>query len=232
MYSKILVALEGSAFSLKGGGIATTLAQGLGSENVATHIYDAGLHSKRFREMEPVLPTDYQEKGTLKEVREAHEDLIYEGFEALSKGYMEKFVAGARERGILITQVFREGRNYIKLIEVAEEKQANLIVLGAHGLGDIRDRHLGSTVLRTLRMASCDVLVARRNLNQGKVIVAIDGSSEALGALRKGVLWSRALSRPLQVVAVYDPLFHQQVDRLPPNIFRRRTSISGKLDYA
>lgn len=211
MYSKILIALDGSEFSLKGGEVAASLAQGLGSEIVAAHIYDAGLHNQRFREMEPVLPAEYQEEGTLNEVREAHGGLIYEGFEALSKGYMEQFVAAARERGISITQVFREGRNYIKLLEIARETQVNLITLGAHGLGDIRDGHLGSTALRTLRMAPCDVLIVRRNLGRGKVIVAIDGSNESLGALRKGVVWSQTLTKPLQVVAVYDPLFHQQV---------------------
>jgi nucleotide-binding universal stress UspA family protein len=41
--------------------------------------------------------------------------------------------------------------------------------------------------------------------------VGIDGSEEALSALRKAAVWSRSLEASLSMVAVYDPFFHSMV---------------------
>ena len=55
MYSTILVALDGSDHSLAGGDLAVALAQRVGSGILAAHVYDAAIHTTRFREMEPGL---------------------------------------------------------------------------------------------------------------------------------------------------------------------------------
>ena len=211
MYSKILVAFDGSKCSLIGGEIALKLTQMLGSELVATHIYDAGLHSKRFVEMEPTLPMEYQEESKLNELRETHDDLIFDGFEALSKGYMEQYLKKADEYGVMVNQVHKEGRNYIQLLKLIKEHNINLVVLGAHGLGALGDGALGSTAQRVLRFAHCDVLIARRPMNSGGIITGIDGSDDAMAAFRKAVVCSRTLGKQLTLVAAYDPHFHTTI---------------------
>jgi hypothetical protein len=60
MYSKILVALDGSRHSRAGAGIVLDLAHRIDSHVIAAHIYDARLHSRRFGQMEPILPKKYQ----------------------------------------------------------------------------------------------------------------------------------------------------------------------------
>ena len=211
MYATILIALDGSPHSLAGGDIALTLARHLGATIVGVHVYDAGLHSKRFSEMEPVLPERYSDQSVLDRVRDAHDDLIQDGFESLSRGYMDAFLPKVEASGLAVREIHREGRNYVELLRVADEIHADLIVLGATGLGALRDSFPGSTAKRVLRMAHCDVLLARRAPIVGTVTVGIDGSSEALSALNKGATWARALSRPLQMAAAYDPHFHNQV---------------------
>jgi nucleotide-binding universal stress UspA family protein len=52
MYSTILVALDGSEYSISGSEIALGLARGLSSKILACHIYDEKTHRTRFREME------------------------------------------------------------------------------------------------------------------------------------------------------------------------------------
>ncbi len=211
MYSKILVALDGSEHSLAGGEITLALAQNLGSEVIAGHIYDAQLHSTRFQEMEPALPDRYQKEDELSRLRGAHDELIFEGFEALSKGYMERYVEEARKRGVSVTQIHKEGRNYVELLRIAEERKVNLIVLGAQGLGKSAEISLGSTSGRVLRLARCDVLIARCRLTAKAVLVGIDGSEEALTALRKAAVWTRAHKKSLRLSSVFDPNFHTQV---------------------
>jgi nucleotide-binding universal stress UspA family protein len=211
MYSKILVALDGSKYSLAGGEIAISLAQKLGSEIIASHIYDAKIHSQRFRDMEPILPEKYQEESSITHLRESHKGLIFEGFEALSKGYMDEYLENAKHKGVHVTQLNREGRNYIELLNIARERSVNLVILGAHGLGEGVEGLLGSTALRVLRLAACDVLIARKRPDNRGMFVGIDGSEEAFIAMRKGVNWARTIQKSLTLVSVYDPAFHSHV---------------------
>ena len=180
MYKRILVALDGSEYSLAGGNIALTLAQKFKSSMLAVHIYDGQIHSRRLREMEPVLPAQYQEKQTLEHVRQSHNELIYDGFKALSKGYMEEFEKNALNKGVVVEQVHREGRNYIELIKIAREYEVDLVVMGAYGLGITQDNFLGSTVIRVSRIAQCDTLITRKDFSQGYIMVGVDGSNHKI----------------------------------------------------
>ena len=211
MYSTILLALDGSEFSLAGGETALTLAQRLGSRIVACHVYGAQLHNSRFMDMESGLEAKYQDENLLRELRQTHSSLIVEGLEALSRGYMDRFLEDAQKAGIQAAEVSAEGRNYSKILEAARDYKADLIVLGAHGLGNQNDGLLGSTAVRVLHHASCDVFIARKAISGGRVVVGIDGSEEALAALRKAAVWSRSLDADLSMVAVYDPFFHSAV---------------------
>jgi len=211
MYKKILVPLDGSPHSFTAGHLALAAAQDQGAEVLACHVYDVRIHSKRLTDMEPMLPAEYQKGEVLSQVRAAHKELIVEGFEALSRGYMDAFVKTARDRGISINQVHREGRNYVEILKIAEENEVDLVVLGSLGLGAGQGDSMGSTSARVLSSARCDVLIARRNPGAGKVIVGIDGSRDAMKAMQKALTWARILGKPLDLVSVYDPYFHTQV---------------------
>jgi nucleotide-binding universal stress UspA family protein len=211
MYSKILVALDGSEYASYGAEIAMDLAGNIGSEIIACHIYGAQLHSTRFREMEPVLPSEYQEEESIKHRRESHKELISDGFTSLSRGYMDTFLNTARQRGLCVKDLHREGRNYVKILELAAEVQADLIVLGAQGLGKVEGRVPGSTTMRVLQMADCDVLVARHGPTKSKILAAIDGSEQSLYALRKAAVWARTFGSPLEIAAAYDTQLHNRI---------------------
>lgn len=212
MYTKILAALDGSNHSAVGARAALALAGKCGASLVTAHVYDAGLHSRRLVEMEPFLPSRYQEKEALAHIRTSHRELIPGGFESLSEGYMERFVEEARLKGVPVEKIRRQGRNYVGILDLIREIGADLVVLGAHGLGNLGDGYPGSTAARIVRFAGSDVLLARREGEKtGKVLAGIDGSSEALEALRKAAGWAQAFEAPLEAVAVYDPHFHYQV---------------------
>ncbi len=187
------------------------LAENRSASILAVHIYDGRIHSHRLKEMEPVLPVEYQEEEKLQTVRSTHHHLIYEGFKALSKGYIEEFQKSAQAKGIGIEAVHREGRNYSQILNIAREFACDLIVLGAHGLGSTGDGLLGSTALRVLAHAPCDTLIARRDPSQGAILVGVDGSPDALGALLKAIELARAFGKPLHLASAYDPFFHDRV---------------------
>ncbi len=211
MYSSLLVCLDGSKPSLAGAQVSLSLATALNASLAVCHVYDAGLHSIRFREMEPVLPPEYRDENALKEMRDAHGSLILEGFQSMSRGYVERCVEEARRAGVRVREIHAEGRNYLKILSLIDELRADLVVVGAQGLGAEGDGRLGSTAARVLRLAPCDVLIARRSPIDGDLIVGIDGSPEALEALRKAAGWARGFGASLRLAAVYDPFFHNRV---------------------
>jgi nucleotide-binding universal stress UspA family protein len=211
MYKRIIVALDGSEYSLMGGKIALTVAQKFNSSMLAVHVYDGQIHSHRLREMEPVLPPLYQDKKTLEHVRQSHNELIYDGFKALSKGYMEAFEKDARNKDVEVEQLNREGRNYLELVKIAKDYKADLMVTGAYGLGMTQDCWLGSTAVRVLRLMACDTLIVRKELSNGNIMVGVDGSKEALKALAIATEWACCFEKSLQLVAAYDPYFHGSV---------------------
>ena len=213
MYQTILTALDGSECSRAGGEIAVALARALGSELVACHVYSAELHSRRFVDMEPGLPAEYQRGPSRKRLRSLHGSLIEEGFRVLSKGYVDDVTTAASRQGVTARQAVVSGRNYVKLLQLTEELPAGLIVLGASGLGAGDNDPLGSTALRVLRHARCDVLLVRSPLGCGAILAGVDGSEEALAAAERAAAWARALGKDLELAAAYDGQFHTDVFR-------------------
>jgi nucleotide-binding universal stress UspA family protein len=211
MYSHILVALDGSEPSRFAGQAALTLAEAMGACVTACHVYGVRIHQVRFSDMEPGLPAQYQQASTLADLRTAHDRLIQEGFRALSAGYVEDFVASSADKGISVESVTLEGRSYVGILRLAEKCGADLIALGAHGLGAIGDGMLGGTTTRVLLNAPCDVLVARRAPGDGPLVVGIDGSRQAMQAAATAADIGQALNKPVRMTAVYDPDFHTRV---------------------
>ncbi len=212
MYKHILVALDGSDPGASGGRIALDIARETGASISVCHIYGADMHRQRFEDMEPGLPPDFQEPASLAELRKTHGTLMQEGFEALSAGFVEDYVAQAKAGGLEAQAVLAEGRNYVRIVELADQIGADLAVLGATGLGYDQNVALGGTTRRVLRHAPCDMLISRGPAD-GAVIAGIDGSDAALDAARIAANLARAFGAKLDLTAVYDPEFHTTVFR-------------------
>lgn len=211
MYKKILVALDGSEPSRYAGQAAIGLALTTGCHVTACHVYGVDIHRSRFSDMEPGLPAKYQQENTLTGLRAAHSRLMLEGLRALSKGYVEDFMATSEKMGISAESVISEGRSYAGILQLAKECKIELIALGAHGLGAIGDNMLGGTLTRVLYSAPCDLLVTRHAPHNGPILTGLDGSDEALKAVGRSVALGRFLKKPVQIAAVYDPNFHTHV---------------------
>lgn len=92
----------------------------------------------------------------------------------------------------------RDGDPREAIVEAAEELQADLLVLGARGLGAVAGVLLGSVSSTVARHAPCAVLVAKGSPRPLRtVLVAVDGSPDALHAA--DFLASLPLDRSLRV---------------------------------
>jgi nucleotide-binding universal stress UspA family protein len=67
---------------------------------------------------------------------------------------------GVREYAHVVQRV-ETGRAYREILRVADEQQADLIVMGAHGHGVVDAMFVGSTAQHVVRAAGCPVLMVR-----------------------------------------------------------------------
>jgi nucleotide-binding universal stress UspA family protein len=144
MFSGIVVGTDGSETAAKAVGLATEMARVHGSR---LHVVTA---------YEPVLPVLSQEE------REALGELAW----MASPGEQaERLVAATAERaaaaGIEVETHVHAGDAAHALIEVAEARAADLIVVGNKGLSSPARFLLGSVPSKVVHHAPCHVLVVR-----------------------------------------------------------------------
>jgi nucleotide-binding universal stress UspA family protein len=99
-----------------------------------------------------------------------------------------------------------QGEPREQIVEAARDWEADLLVLGARGLGGPAGALLGSVSTAVVRRAGCPVLVVKgRRRGLRRVVVAVDGSEDSMAAAR----FFAALPLPprmgVRLVAVIDP---------------------------
>ena len=90
---------------------------------------------------------------------------------------------------------------------IAREWNADLVVVGARGLGRIKRFLLGSVSLAVARHVSCPVLVVKgRARKLGSVLVGMDGSEDSFQALRFLLSLPLARQTKLRLLSVIEPI--------------------------
>lgn len=115
-----------------------------------------------------------------------------------AQGVVEDARTALAPRGFAIETNVAMGDPRAEIVRQAEEWRADLVVLGARGLGRVKRFLLGSVSDAVARQARCPVLVVkgqRRKL--GSVLVGMDGSEDSFQAVR--FLRSFALPRQTKV---------------------------------
>jgi nucleotide-binding universal stress UspA family protein len=75
---------------------------------------------------------------------------------------VQRLEAEARLRGVPLETAVPSGRPFEAILQVAQAKMVNLIVLGSHGRTGLRRLLLGSTAERVIGQAPCPVLVVKK----------------------------------------------------------------------
>jgi nucleotide-binding universal stress UspA family protein len=209
-YKSIYIPFDNSAHALRAVDLGIAIAQETGACVTGSHVYAAGLHDRRFRQMESGLPERYREEAKLAEQREVHDDLITRGLQLISDSYLDVVSKRCADAHIPCRRVTLEGRNWRRLIDDMHASGHDLVIMGALGLGAVGSSQVGSVCERVARRIDRDLLVVKdAGPDQpGPIVVAIDGSAHSFGALQAALELARIFNRPLEAVAVYDPFFH------------------------
>jgi nucleotide-binding universal stress UspA family protein len=130
----------------------------------------------------------------------------------------------------LCKKVMMDGKNYAELVRDIQRSAYDLVVIGALGMGAVKHSSLGSVCERTVRRITTDVLVVKSvaspdALPGAPIVVGIDGSPQSYAGLQAAIALGKAFHRPVEAVAVYDPVlhytvFHSLADVLTPKAAR------------
>src|SRR5438309_2048755 len=212
MFKHICVPVDNSDYSNRAIELAVELGRTCGAKLTGVHVYAAQLHDYRFKQMEYTLPDEYKDEHELERQRKIHDSLIAMGLQLISDSYLDVMARRAETAGLAFERKLIDGKHYKVLIEDCLASDYDLVVMGALGMGAVKDSQLGSVTERFVRKVPKDTLVVRNadrlSDSPGAIVVGLDGSPQSFNGLRLGTGLAKALGRPLQAVAVYDPYLH------------------------
>jgi len=208
-----MVPLDNSEYANCAADLAVALGAHFGAMLTGVHVYAAKMHDYRFKQMEYTLPEEYQDERELERQRKIHDSLITMGLQLISDSYLDVMEQKCRARGLPFQRKMFDGRTFQPLVEDIRKSDYDLVVLGALGLGAVKDSLIGSVTERVVRRVATDVLVVK-NLQPvsecagGAIVVGIDGSPQSFAGLKAAIAIGRATGRSVEAVGVYDPYLH------------------------
>jgi nucleotide-binding universal stress UspA family protein len=227
MFKKIYVPLDNSDHSSTSAELAIALAKSFDSELVGCHAYAARLHDIRFRQMEFTLPSEYQVEEEMEKQRNIHDTLITMGLELISDSYLKVMKDRCETEQLPFEEKMMDGRNFKVLVDDINDSDYDLVIIGALGLGAVRDSVIGSVCERVVRRTKTDTLVIKNISpmedqlrvngngevkhelgNGGNIVVCVDGSPESFAGLRSAISLGKAVNKEVEAIAVYDPYLH------------------------
>lgn len=211
MYKTIYIPVDNSDHSNMAVDLGIELAKTFGSKIVGSHVYAAKMHDKRFKQMEAGLPEEYHDEKELDRQRQIHDSLITRGLQIITDSYLDYVDRRCTEANLPLERKSLEGRNWKVLVEDINASAYDLVIMGALGVGAVRDSVIGSNTERVIRrVRSADMLVIKQTkpLNGGKIVVAVDGSPYSFGGLMTGLALGKALNRSVEAISAFDPYFH------------------------
>ena len=147
MIGKILIAVDGSRHSLKCVEFGATVAKGLDAEVLLFHVvkpYQLPESLKKFAKAEHMATIDA--------------DLLKKGAQYLLAGALDI----ARKAGVKDVEIeSEEGSIARSIVARAQSYKADMIVIGARGMGDIEGMLRGGVSHRVETMAKCPVLIIK-----------------------------------------------------------------------
>jgi len=145
---------------------AIEMAKKFNSDIALIHVLEEGAYAGIFS---PSDKTEYvlREKAQLRLQEEAHR--------------LE------REHGIKVSQQVRSGRIYDQIIEAASDAEADIIVMGTHGVSGWAEFFAGSNAFRVVTQAACPVLSIQGHSKNGgfkNIILPMDRTPETRQKVR------------------------------------------------
>ncbi len=213
MYKNIYVPLDNSEHSNACVDIAVTLGKEMGATLIGSHAYAAKMHDYRFKQMEFTLPDEYLEEQELERQRKIHDSLITMGLQLISDSYIDVMEKRCETEQLPFERKMYDGRNFKVIVDDIKASNYDLVIMGALGMGAVKDSVLGSVCERVIRRTQVDTLVVKQpmplsEVEDGPIVVGIDGSPQSFAGLQTAIELGKQFNKTVEAVGVYDPFLH------------------------
>lgn len=212
MFKKLYVPVDNSEYSNQAIEMALALAKPWNATVVGSHVYAAKMHDYRFKQMEYTLPEEYQDETELARQRKIHDSLITMGLQLISDSYLDVLQRRCEAEGLPYERKTFDGKHHKVLIEDITHSDYDLVIMGALGIGAVKDSVIGSVCERVTRRVQRDMLIIKHLQSPmacgDTIMVGIDGSPQCFGGLKTAIELSKTFHKRLEVVSVYDPFLH------------------------
>ncbi|MEE8300963.1 MAG: universal stress protein, partial [Candidatus Tectomicrobia bacterium] len=213
MYKHIYVPVDNSEHSNACVDLAVTLGKTFEATLTGCHAYAALMHDYRFKQMEFTLPEEYLEEQELERQRKIHDSLITMGLQLISDSYLDVMQHRCQEMDLPFEPKMFDGRNFQVIVDDIRDSNYDLVILGALGMGAVRDSTIGGVCERVVRRTQVDTLVVKQpvpvaDLPAGPIVVGIDGSPQSFAGLQTAIELGKRFDIPVEAVGVYDPFLH------------------------
>lgn len=129
-------------------------------------------------------------------------------FLKLAEKRLTEFLDKPYLKGIKVTPIVKHFKVFSEVNEIAEKHQADLIVMGSHGVDGLKEMFIGSNAEKVVRSSKIPVLVIKNEIENFKVdcfAFACDFKDESLLAFQKAKNFSKLLSAELELVYINTP---------------------------
>ncbi len=216
MYQRIYVPVDNSDYSNRAVDAALELAGKFQSKLTGCHVYAASMHDYRFKQMEYTLPDEYLDETELERQRKIHDSLITMGLKLISESYLDGMAKRCQAASLEFEARMMDGKHHAEIVKDIQASDYDLIVMGALGIGRVRDSQIGSVCERVTHTVNRDVWVVKRLPDaepdrRDTILVGIDGSPQSFGALMTAIGLARRFDKQIELISVYDPYLHYSV---------------------
>jgi len=110
-------------------------------------------------------------------------------------------------KGIKLEYVLREGKPADELCAQAREDNAELLIVGTHGMSGMKKSLLGRNSYKTIEQSPVPVLIIREDFNFNKqldkIVVPIDSSDDTRQKAAKAALFAKTFGSTIHLLGLY-----------------------------
>jgi nucleotide-binding universal stress UspA family protein len=153
--------------------------------------------------------------------------------EKVLKGPRDKLLRMAQEvaraEGTEVMTNVQQGEPYETIVDVCDEENCDLIVMGRRGLRRLERMLMGSVTAKVIGHSGKDVLVVPRNATFAldNILLATDGSAHSEAALERALHYASFCGGRLTAVSVVDvyPEFYAEAPEIVENLEKKSVQI-------
>lgn len=155
LFKKILVPLDGSEHSTRALEVAIEIAKKFNAKITLIHVYSVTVSPVIMPEPTTLIPPGVPVMIP-SEVSKVVEAAREAGSKILSDGEQK-----AKAEQVEVETVLKGGQTVSEIVKLAKEGNSDLVVIGARGVGRIKELILGSVSDGVMRNTSCPILLVK-----------------------------------------------------------------------